>query len=276
MNKKFNFSYEKNKFFWQSWEPDTTNAVLVVIHGMGEHSGRYEHVADFFNLYNYAVCAFDHYGHGLTEGKKGDIPSYDYVLESVEVFIKEIKKVYGQKPMVIYGHSMGGNVVANYLIQKNQDFKTAIITSPWFTLPQAPSKFKILLAKLMMKIYPSFQDRTGLNPHDISRDEKEVQAYIEDPLVHDFMSPRCYFAMEAAGIFAIDYAERIKIPVLLMHGKADKITGIGGSVIFYENNPDKIHFHPWDAAYHELQHDIIQHEVMEYMIDFVAGRISHH
>jgi acylglycerol lipase len=273
MNKNFSFTYGQNQFYWQSWEPTNPKAILFVIHGMGEHSGRYDEVAKFFNGFNYVVCAMDHYGHGKSGGKKGDIPSMEYMLNSVDAFIQAAYKQYGTLPAVLYGHSMGGNVVANYLIQKNQQFKVAVITSPWLVLPQAPPAWRILLAKVMMKIYPSYQDKTGLDTKAISRDAAAVAAYVQDPLVHEYMTPRFYFAMEEAGLMAIDYAERIKIPVLLMHGRADRITGITGSVLMYENNPEYIHFKDWEGAYHELHHDIIKGEVMEYMIDFIAGRM---
>lgn len=273
MNKNFLFTYSNHSFYWQSWEPKQIKAIIFVIHGMGEHSGRYAEIAAFFNQFNYVVCAMDHYGHGKSGGKRGDIPSMDFMLNSVDHFIQEAYKVYGKLPAVVYGHSMGGNVVANYLIQKNQEFKVAMITSPWLVLPEAPPAWRILLAKIMMKIYPGFQDKTGLDVQAISRDPKAVKAYEADPLVHDKMTPRFYFAMEEAGLMAIDYAERIKIPVLLMHGRADRITGITGSVLMYENNPEHITFKAWDDAYHELHHDIIKGEVMEYMIDFIAGRM---
>jgi acylglycerol lipase len=274
MNKKHGFTFQGTSFFWQSWEATQSNAVLLIIHGMGEHSGRYAHVAEFFNTFNYVVCAMDHYGHGHSGGKKGDIPSMEYMLQSVAVFIQEVQKTYGVKPTVICGHSMGGNVVANYLIQKSQQFKSAIITSPWLILPASVPKWRILLAKLMMKIFPGFQDSTKLDATAISRIPEEVKKYQNDPLVHDYMTPRFFFTMEEAGLFAIDYADRINIPVLLMHGKADRLTYIGGSVMFYENNPEKIHFKAWDEAYHELHNDTIRQEVLEYMIDFVAGRMQ--
>lgn len=269
-----NFTFKKNNFYWQSWEANKTNGLILIIHGMGEHGGRYAHVAKFFNQFNYTVCALDHYGHGKSDGKRGDMPSLEFMYDYMAEFIHEVEKKYGKKPTVLYGHSMGGNAVANYLIWRKHSFKTAIITSPWFTLPTEPPAWKVFMAKVMMKIFPSFPDKTNLDASAISRNRVEVDKYIHDPLVHDSITPRMFLPMQEAGLMAIDYAERIHIPVLLMHGKSDQLTNITGSVLFYENNPEYVTFQAWEGGYHELHNDIIQSEVLEFMIDWLAGRMS--
>ena len=116
-HEEFNFNIYDTNFFGQYWEATSTNAVVVLVHGMGEHSGRYNHVAKKFTENNFSVIAFDHFGHGKTEGKRGHNPKYDAVLDSVEKSIEKANELFADKPLFIYGHSMGGNVAVNYLLR---------------------------------------------------------------------------------------------------------------------------------------------------------------
>ena len=123
IHKEFNFSIQNTKFFGQYWKAEHTKAVIVLVHGMGEHSGRY---ADFVvpNLVknNFSVVAFDHFGHGKTAGKRGHNPSFCAVLNSVQTTSEKAKELFPDKPIFLYGHSMGGNVVLNYALRREDKF----------------------------------------------------------------------------------------------------------------------------------------------------------
>ncbi|WP_254712478.1 alpha/beta fold hydrolase [Polaribacter pectinis] len=106
----FNFNIYKTKFFGQYWKAKETKAVVVLVHGMGEHSTRYVHVAKELTSNNISVIAFDHFGHGKTEGKRGHNPNFNAVLESVTTVIHKAKELFPNKPVFLYGHSMGGEM----------------------------------------------------------------------------------------------------------------------------------------------------------------------
>ena len=113
MQKEFSFNIYKTNFYGQYWQAENTKAVVVLVHGMGEHSGRYHHVAKKLTKNDFSVVAFDHFGHGKTSGKRGHNPSFEAVLDSVSNTIEKAKELFPKKPIFLYGHSMGGNVVIN-------------------------------------------------------------------------------------------------------------------------------------------------------------------
>ena len=114
-------------FYGKTWQASNTKAVVVLVHGMGEHSGRYNHVAKKLTENDFSVVAFDHFGHGKTSGKRGHNPSFEAVLESVTKTIEKAKELFPNKPIFLYGHSMGGNVVVNYSIRIKHQIKGVIL-----------------------------------------------------------------------------------------------------------------------------------------------------
>lgn len=130
--KEFNFHIYNTTFFGQCWEAKNTKAVVVLAHGMGEYSGRYMHVANKLNEHDFSVVAFDHFGHGKTTGKRGHNPSFEAVLESVALTIEKAKAFFPNTPVFLYGHSMGGNAVINYVLKKNNSFTRNYCHKPLF------------------------------------------------------------------------------------------------------------------------------------------------
>lgn len=181
-HQKFNFNLHNTQFFGQYWKTDQPKAVVILVHGMGEHSTRY---ADFLIPQlikkDIAVLAFDHFGHGKTEGKRGHNPSYEAVLDSVSKMLNTSKELFGNMPTFLYGHSMGGNVVLNYGLRKKVYIKGIIATSPFLKLAFQPPKWKLSLGKMLQNIAPSITLGNELDANDISRDKNEVKKYVEDP-----------------------------------------------------------------------------------------------
>ena len=115
--------------------PPQYRGIICIVHGFGEHGGRYAHVADFFNKQGYAVLAIDNRGHGKTEGKRGHTPSFDSYLDDIDVFLTETKQRLKDVPMFLYGHSMGGNLTLNYVIRRKPTIlRGLVVTGPWIRL----------------------------------------------------------------------------------------------------------------------------------------------
>ena len=144
-HKEFNFHIYKTTFYGQCWKAKNTKAVVVLAHGMGEHSERYKHVAKRLNDNDFSVVAFDHFGHGKTTGKRGHNPSFEAVLESISMTIEKAKELFPNIPVFLYGHSMGGNAVINYALKKTTPLQGIIATSPFLKLAFEPPKIKLVI-----------------------------------------------------------------------------------------------------------------------------------
>lgn len=239
-------------------------AVIVLIHGMGEHAMRYKHVAEYYNKQNVAFISIDLRGHGRSTGKRGHTPSYDALMSDLEILLKKTNEEYPGIPVILYGHSMGGNLVLNFLIRKKPDVKGAIVTAPYLRLAYEPPAWKVKLGKLSAGIFPSLTQSTGLDTKAISRDEAVVAAYEKDPLVHDKITSAFFVNVHFAGPYAIEHANDVQVPILLMHGTADRITSINGSREFANHAGSHVELKIWDGLYHELHNEPEKADVLEY------------
>ena len=168
--------------------------------------------------------AFDLRGHGKSEGKRGHTPSYNQLMNDMEEVLKEVQNKYPDLPCFLYGHSMGGNLVLNYLIRKKPKLKGAIVTSPWLQLAFSPTKLEMLFAQIIDKVYPSFTMKNTIKTNFLSHNPLIEPEYINDPLVHKVITPRMFICIEQSGLWAIDHASELEVPLLLMHGSDDHIT----------------------------------------------------
>lgn len=142
-------SFDGLQLFGQSWQSETkSRAVICLVHGMGEHSGRYGHVADRLTQAGYSVFAFDLRGHGKSPGPRGHTPSYEALMQDISSLLEVANKQFSQLPSFLYGHSLGGNLVLNYVIRRQPKLKGVIVTGPWLRLAFEPSRFKIILAQI--------------------------------------------------------------------------------------------------------------------------------
>ena len=269
---QFNFNIYKTKLFGQYWKAKETKAVVVLVHGMGEHSTRYVHVARKLTDNNYSVVAFDHFGHGKTEGKRGHNPSFEAVLESVAKTIEKAKELFPEKPVFLYGHSMGGNVVTNYVLRKKHNLRGTIATSPFLKLAFEPPKIKLAFGKIIQKIAPSITMGNELDANDISRDQNEVDKYVNDPLVHDKISPNFSLTFIDTGKWAIENANKLNSPMYLLHGTDDKIIDYKGTQEF-ANNSEKATLKLYEGGYHELQNDLCKKEMLQDVVNWLNSQM---
>lgn len=263
------FNFLDTNFFGQFWKPENTKAVVLILHGLGEHSGRFQEVAE--NLINegFGVAAFDHFGHGKTTGKRGHNPGYEKVLDSVGQFLNRTKEVFGDSDVFLYGHSMGGNAVLNYMLSRNNEVKGVIATSAFLKLAFQPPGWKLFLGKIIQKIAPSITLDNEINPSFISRDPKAVNAYKKDALVHRKVSPNFSLSFMKRGEWAIKNANQLQKPTLLLHGTDDKLISCEGSEEFAANNLKNVTLKLYKGGYHELHHDLCKNEVMKDIISWL-------
>lgn len=276
MSQNFSLISNGQTFHAQKWVQANAKAVLCIVHGHGEHIARYDHVAKSLNESGVSCLGHDLYGHGKTDFKKGHWPSYEAVLDSIAVLIEEAKSMAKGKPVFLYGHSMGGNLALNFVLRRKPDIKGLILSAPWLRLAFTPSSTDLFLAKMMLNIYPSFTQGTKLDATAISRDQQEVDKYTSDPLVHDLVSPVMFTSTHQAGLWALEHAGELALPVLHMHGDADRLTSFDASKEFAANaGGGEFTFKAFEGYFHEMHNESPENRkpVLKLMSDWILARI---
>jgi alpha-beta hydrolase superfamily lysophospholipase len=250
---------------------ENVRAVVAFVHGLGEHINRYEHWADLFLKENIAFTGIDLPGHGRSEGRRGYIKSFRQLDEMINVLLDTCRKTFPGIPVYLYGHSLGGGVVLNYLLRNNPRIKGAIVTSPWLRLSYEPPRSKVVLASVMKNIVPGLVQPSGLNVEHISHEAEVIEKYKSDPLVHDKISVSLFDAAMSAAAYSLEHAADLKIPVLLMHGGDDLITSPEGSRAFADKS-SKVELKIWEGGYHELHNELLCDDLFRYIISWMARK----
>lgn len=251
------------------WLPDSAPSLLLcLVHGFGEHIERYAHVADFFNSHQIGFIGFDLRGHGKSGGKRG-VAHYEALMENIGEFLALTQHKFPDVPLILYGHSMGGNLVLSYLLRFQPSVKAAIVTSPWLRLTKQPPFWKVLLARLVVQVYSEYTDTATLDPTYLSRDLAVGEAYQKDPLVHNHVGAMLFLGVENAGEQILQHAQHLSVPLLLMHGTDDPITAWHASALFAQQAPSLTTFVSWQGARHELHNEINRQEVLATMVEWL-------
>jgi len=274
MNTTYLHTNDGLRLVLQTWQPPEAKAVIIVVHGLGEHGGRYKKLAEMLTSEGYAVVAYDQRGFGLSEGKRGHISNYEVLLQDLGIVMEKVEVMFPDIPHFLYGHSMGGNLVLNYGLRCKPKIAGIIATGPWLRLAFDPPSWKIALAKIMNFIMPAFTQSNGLNPRDLSHDAQIVKAYGSDPLVHDRISARFFMELYQAGLWALNNASQFYLPLLLMHGSADRLTSAEASRQFAEQVPHNCIFKMWPGMYHELFNEVHGNEVAGYMLTWLRDLVN--
>jgi len=267
--------YLGNEVFYRKWaKTSTPKATLLVIHGLGEHSGRYQQLAEYFCSEDVAVVCPDHLAHGLSPGKRGHVQRFEDYLFVVEELRDELERDYPRLPCFVLGHSMGGLIVATYLLENQDRFAGTIFSGAAFRLTDDPSKLLRWIVDFLAFIFP-IVGVMKIDGRKVSRDLDIVNAYLRDPLVHH----KLYSArLISEFIKAIENLQRqvsaISIPALVMHGEADTLTAPEGSREFFENisSEDKA-LKMLPGVYHEILNEPEGCQLMSDMKAWINERL---
>ena len=214
------------------WEPDgDPQAVVCLVHGLGEHSGRYGPLAARLAGAGYAVRAFDLRGHGLSSGRRGDTRFAD-TMGDIDRLIEGAAERFPVRPVFLYGHSLGGLLVLTYALERRPAVAGVVASAAALHTALREQKVKLLLVRLLAPLLPHLALPSGLDDTLLSRDPAVVAAYRADPLVHDRAT--LGFGQDAvrAGDSNLAGAAAFPVPLLLLHGGADRITYPSGSRAF--------------------------------------------
>jgi acylglycerol lipase len=240
--------------YYQAWLPDgNAKAVLLVVHGLGEHSGRYMNVVNHFLPLGYAVYGFDHIGHGKSEGLREFVERFTDYTDTLRIYHDMVKGWQAGKPVFLLGHSMGGLIATDYLLDHQADFKGAVISAPSVKISDTVSRATIVIGKIISAVAPK-AGVLALDAKGVSRDPEVVRAYVNDPLVFHGKTP-ARLAAELVKAMVRVGAEvlRISLPLIVLQGSGDKLVDPAGAQMLYDkaSSTDKT-IKVYEGLYHEV------------------------
>jgi alpha-beta hydrolase superfamily lysophospholipase len=239
---------------WPLTSVQARSSGVVIMHGLGEHCGRYAHVARFFNALGFVVRTYDHRGHGKSGGPRGDVPDDEAMLRDARLVINDFTKQLHAPPL-LFGHSMGGLFAARFATAGLAPLRALILSSPALAIRM--SGFQSVLLKVVSFLIPGVGLSNGLKTRFLSHDGEVVEAYENDSLVHGKVSARLLNSMLQAMTYAHDHAPQLTIPVLLLVAEDDHLVDPIGSKRFSARLPsgssNAIYY---DNFYHEIFNEL--------------------
>ena len=248
----------------RSWDINKPAGIILVIHGLGEHMGRYDSFATFFNQRNISVIGFDLPGFGQSPGKRGHGISIELMLSCLKAMVDYVASNYPTAPLHVFGQSMGGNIALNYQIQTADDrIQSYIIGSPWIKTAFEVSPLLIKVASVASKILPQITKSNDLIVEEISDLSSIVEAYKSDPLVNGRISLGFGYSMYLAANQLDAYTGPFNKPTYIAHAKNDKLTSFEATANFVKRNPAAITFKSYPDLKHELHNSSRSTDVLE-------------
>lgn len=268
------FLSKGHRVFSQRWQPETDpKGVLLIAHGLAEHSGRYAHLAEFFVAHNYAVCALDHIGHGQSEGRQGFVNSFSDYTDTLDLFSAQVEQWYPGAPVFLVGHSMGGLISAHFLVSRQSRFQGSILSGAAIKPFDEPSALLLAVGRLLSRWLPT-AGVMQLDADAISRDPQVVTAYRNDPLVYTGkISARLATEIFSAMTYVEENAHKIKLPMLLLHGSEDRLAAPESSSFLDRTvtSVDK-RLVIYQGLYHEIFNEPEQLQVMTNIVEWLDRR----
>ncbi|MDJ0709120.1 MAG: alpha/beta hydrolase [Woeseiaceae bacterium] len=253
-----------SRLYRQSWHPDSdSRAAIIIVHGLGEHSSRYAHVAQQLTDRHITVHTLDHYGHGKSDGHAGHVPRFSVFLDGVAALLKEIRSEQPDLPLFLLGHSMGGLIAARFLLNHQAEFRAAALSGPAFATEEAPPAIVLWINRVLSALLPTLP-MIALDGTLVSRDPTVVEAYLNDPLVHHGkLTSRLIAELSAAMDDTLARAADVRLPLLVMHGELDRLTAPSGSIAFHASasSPDKT-LKTYPGLFHEIFNEPEQDAVL--------------
>jgi len=262
--------------FYQYWKIEPSKAIMVLVHGFGEHSDRYTDMANHFSRMGLSIYTLDHRGHGRSDGPRWNPESFDYYIDDLKTYIKKVKAWESEKKIFMLGHSLGGEIALKYTIVHGEDLEGVIVSAPvvgsYLALPSlgrkaVPTSTARLLGPVLdavCKVIPNaYLPGTQINPHFLNHDPKNYMAYANDPIVcHEPMKLRLLAELSKNMVYLQDHASNLQVPCLIMCGSKDMLVPPDAVKAFHENLKieDKT-FIMYQDFYHEIFNEIRKDQV---------------
>ncbi|NQV15533.1 alpha/beta hydrolase [bacterium] len=256
--------------FEQTWTTENAKGVVLITHGVAEHSGRYSHVAQSLSDAGYTVIAFDLRGHGKSSGKRNYIKSFQEHLNDLGEVLSRARNNHPGLPIFLFGHSMGGGIVTLFTIERKPNIKGVILSGPAVKVSDEISPMLQKISGLISAILPKLPV-VKLKSADISRDPKVVEDYDSDPLNYrGSILARTGAEMLNSTKKISSQAASITLPILIMHGTSDKLADVSGSEMLFDKvSSDDKTLKLYDGLYHEILNEPEREHIKRDMIQWL-------
>lgn len=272
----------RGNLYARLWKPHSADqsapqGCVVIVHGLGEHGQRYYGVAERLAERGWASLTSDLPGHGNSPGRRGHIRSYRRLLGDIAAMLRSAAQHVPDVPLVLLGHSMGGNLAANYVLRRHEIASdapqpVALVLSGAMLLPQSPPpRSHIFALWLTGQLLPWWTIRAPVDTDRLTHNLAIVQAIREDPLMHNRLSLYLGTQLLAQGRHALDHADQLDLPTLVLHGQDDPITSYRASESFAVRAGKIATFVAFPGMLHEIFHEPDRDQVLGVMLDWLAG-----
>ncbi len=264
------------ELYAQTWAADQTRAHIVIVHGLGEHSGRYRNYVDYFVPRGYTLHGADLRGHGRSGGERGHVDRFDYYLDDLDRQVARIRSTDPTTPLFVFGHSLGSLIALKYGLDQPAALSGVIVTGTALRDALAMPKWKRSLANVLSSVMPSLKMDNGVLTKHLSQDPAVIAAYDADPLVHHWGTPR--LATEADKVRAELYrrAREWSVPLLMLHGGADRVCLPVGARAFAQQVPASlVKYREFDGLFHEIHNERERAMVFVEIETWLEARLAH-
>lgn len=266
------------RLHYRCWDAATPRAVVVVCHGLGEHSGRYEELARDFARAGLSTYALDHRGHGRSDGRRGHVRRFAHYVHDLEKFRRRVVGAVGSTlPLVFLGHSLGGLILIRYLQEyPGVGARGAVLSAPLLGFAVEVPRWKDGLARLLLYVSPALPMSTGLDPKHLSHDPQVVAAYERDPLVHDRITPRLYSEIQSAITVSGRKAGQLRLPVLLLVPSEDKLAraDLMQRIAAEVGEPTLMQVKTYPGLFHEVLNETTRYSTVTDVLGWIERRIE--
>jgi alpha-beta hydrolase superfamily lysophospholipase len=263
-------SISGRKLFARSWTCEEPAGVVLLVHGLGDHSGRFEPVAQTFCRSGFNVVSFDAMGHGRTGGSMPEFAVLAADLAKVIGWVRDSVTV----PIILYGQSLGGGLVLHHGLSDREPVDCIIAGSPLLRPAFQPPAWKLLIGRTLGRFWPSLTVGTGLNPNHLTSDPNEVARYLNDPVILRHVSAALGISMLEEGENSLLRARQLVTPTLIMHGTSDLITSYQASQEFANRAGKICELKLWPNLLHDLHFEIDKDSVLAFAIEWIRDKLN--
>lgn len=254
--------------------PPNPKAVMCIAHGLGGHCERFDRMAEWLKGQNVAVAGISYRGHGRSEGARGICRDYDYLRDDLECLLNHAEDRYPGVPKFLFGFSMGGGLVLNYVLKRGLSNLYGVISvAPMITLSEEPSRLLQKVLRVMEKVMPDFTMTANIVMEHVNTIPEEQLLCEQDEFTHETISLSLAKAMVDEGAWTLSQADQWTAPLLVMHSRTDKLTSYIGSHAFAMSAQNAKHI-PFDHAGHEIHHDICRYKVYQAITAFIDEQLA--
>lgn len=264
------------RLHYRAWEGSRPRGALMVLHGLADHSGRYEEFGRAMARYGIATYALDLRGHGLSEGRRGYVARFEVFLQDTDRFRREVQGLIDPScPIFLLGHGMGGLIALRYLEQYESHVRGAVLVAPWLASMLPLARWKTHTAALLSRILPALPLQAPVRAADLSHDDEIVRAFTSDPVVHPHVTPRLLTEASAAMGLVMRRADRLTAPLLFLLPGSDRICDSARSAAFARSLPARdVTIRTFPGLYHDLLNEIERHSIRTEIREWIGEHLT--